>query len=103
MMWTYSPAIRREDRRQQPTLSVPALVFAGEHVLAQRLAQLSIARTVLAETVRLPEDLGGQLGRRHAVDRDTPPWRPRANAGKSTDLAGCARNRAEIVATQLAH
>jgi hypothetical protein len=38
-----------EDWRQEATLPVPALIFTGEHVLAQRSTQLAIAGSVLAE------------------------------------------------------
>ena len=41
---------------------MPALVFAGEQVLAQRLPQLSIARAILAEAVRLAENLAASSG-----------------------------------------
>ena len=92
-----------EDRGQEATLPMPTLVFAGEHVFAQCLAQLSITGPILAEAVQLTEDLRCQLWRGNAVDRDTPPWRPGLDPGKPADLARRTRNRAEIVATHLPH
>ena len=82
-----SDAAPREDRRKKSTLPVPALALAGEQVLTQRLPQLPIARPVLAEAVRLAQDLGRQLWRGGAVGRDTPSRRTRADAGESAHLA----------------
>jgi hypothetical protein len=93
----------RKDRRQEPTLSMPALVLTGEQVLAKLPAQLSVSGPVLAEAVRLAEDFGSQLWRRHAVERDTPSGWPSTNASQSTNFIGGTGDRAEIVATQFTH